>query len=41
MRSSLEAQDAGATFSKGCSGAKVKWKGETRKYSCRKDIVKL
>lgn len=33
--------DPGAIFPKGYSVAKIKFKGEARKYSRRKDIVKL
>lgn len=35
------AGDRGPIFSKGYSFAKIKFKGEARKYSHRKDIVKL
>lgn len=35
------AGNPGAIFSKGYSVAKIKFKGEARKYSRRKDIVKL
>lgn len=35
------AGDPGAIFAKGYSVAKIKFKGEARKYSRRKDIVKL